>query len=427
MLQSLWLASRFFLPMLPPKVKQDFFLALVFYKAICDEWDEAQEAKIASRWTISQKAHFATMQNHTKGLGQYLNLALADLQACNPTSLAGLFGDLNFAYAPQFAPLDGDVVLQSVINALAQTSLSLRPSQWQPGQVGCFFSGLIEKFMGENRPVPDLCPTPIKVAQLMARLLSPVAGQSIYDPACGTGALLAACGQLVQQRYTDRQCLLLGQDFSFDSLRLARMELMLYGLDSHLLLHGETLNVPLHSLEVENRVILPQVDIAIGHPPDIMVQPWLTELWKDPYEQFAFGLPTLDSASLGFVLHMLACLKPETGRMAALLPRSIFCSRGNDQTILQNLLDANCIEGVICLPNWLFVQPDRPQIIMVLRPQRHTSQLCWLDASRITPSNAQTLDRIPEFFALGRDVPGYAQMLTQREIKAGGYRWDFQP
>ena len=429
MVQSLWQASRHFLPMLHPKVRQDYFLVLFFYKAMCDEWDEAQEAAVTSRWAIPREAHFATLfaQSHIKGLGHRLNLALANLEASNPASLAGLFGDVHFDYPPNFAPLDGDVLLQSVMIALAQANLSMRPGRFtQPGQVGQFFAALVEKFMREFRPPPIFCSTPIKVAQLMTQLLSPEAGHSIYDPACGSGALLAACGQFVQQGQVERQCLLLGQDFSFDSLRIARMQLMLYGFENHLLLHGETLNLPLHSLDIEGRMVLLQVDIAISHPPEIMTQSWLTDLWKDPYEQFACGLPTEDSASLGFVLHMLACLKPETGRMAALLPRSIFCNLGNDQVILRNLLDANCIDGVICLPSWLFVHPRQPQVIMLLRRERHTRQLCWLDASHIAHDNLSAFTRIKEYFFLGRDAPGYARMLTHEDIKAGGYRWDFQ-
>jgi hypothetical protein len=91
------------------------------------------------------------------------------------------------------------------------------------------------------------------------------------------------------------------------------------------------------------------------------------------------------------------------------------------------LLDANWIEGVICLPSWPFVHPYQPQVIMVLRRQRHTRSLCWLDASRIAQNNEKTFARIEEFFFLGRDVPGYARMLTHDDIKAGGYRWDFKP
>ena len=426
MLQALWQASRHFLPMLSPKVRQDYFLVLFFYKAICDEWDEAQAASTTARWMIPKEAHFATLfvQSHIKGLGHRLNLALASLEASNPASLADLFGELNFDNAPNFAPLDGDVLLHLVMNGLAQAHLSMRPGRFtQPGQVGQFFAALVEKFMHELRLPPVHCPTPIKVAQLMAQLLAPEAGHTIYDPACGSGALLAACGQVLQ----GRQYLLLGQDVSFDSLRLARMQLTLYGMENHLLLHGESLNVPMHGVDVDGRTVLPQVDIAISHPPEIMTRQWLTDLTQDPLQQFTFGLPTLESASLGFVLHMLACLKPETGRMAALLPRSIFSNLGNDRVILQNLLDANWIEGVICLPSWPFVHPHQPQVIMLLRRQRQTRTLCWLNASRIAQNNEETFARIEEFFFLGRDVPGYTRMLTHEDIKAGGYRWDFQP
>ena len=119
--------------MLHPKVRQDYFLVLFFYKAMCDEWDEAQEVAITSRWVIPSEAHFATLfaQSHIKGLGHRLNLTLASLEASNPASLADLFGDLHFDYPPNFALLDGDVLLQSVgfvLHMLARC-LTHRPRQ----------------------------------------------------------------------------------------------------------------------------------------------------------------------------------------------------------------------------------------------------------------------------------------------------------
>ena len=446
MMLSLWQATRLFLAALPIKSRQDYFLALFFYKAVCDEWtmnDNALRASFpqaqaahdelraelsqAGRWQIPKSAHFATLFNsfQYKGLGQRLERALQSLEKSNPDKLKGVFSGLTFDFSRISAAANSDALAEAVMRALAPTELPKRASHSR--QAGPCFSALIEQFMQDNPPVPLLCPTPIRVAQLMASLLAPAPEQIIYDPACGTGALLVACAQWIQQRHAQKQCQLLGQDCSDDSLKIARMQLLLHHMDNHRLLHGETLSVPLHSTTLDDKTVLPQVDIAVCHPPEILPKQWISPLWQDPYEQFGFGLPTLESASLAFVLHMLACLKPETGRMAALLPRSIFCNLGNDQAILQNLLDAKFIDGVICLPSWLFVHPERPQVIMLLRHQRQTSTFCWLDASGIAQDNPHAFERITEFFFLGRDVPGYARMLSHADIKAGGYRWDIKP
>lgn len=428
--QALWSATRFFLSSLPNKVRQDYFLALFFYKAMCDEWREAQANGQACRWQIPEGAHFDTLfaSMHKKGLGLRIDQALLALEKAQPDKLKNMFGDLVFDYSPIFAPFDSDVLLQSVLNALAQSELSMRPSRFaDPGQIGQCFSALIEKFMCEFRPAPLLCPTPIAVAQLMATLLAPEPDDIIYDPACGTGALLVACAQWVQHRFARRECRLLGQDFSHDALRLGRMQLLLQRMDNHSLLHGDTLSNPMHANMIQEQMILPQVDIAVCHPPEMLPEHWLTQLAATPSAEATLNMPLDESASLAFVLHMLDCLKPDTGRMGAVLPRSIFGDGEHDQGILRMLLEANCMEGVICLPRWLFAHPEQPQVMMLLRRNRQNNKLCWLDASGIAADNATTFNRLPDFYRLGRDVPGYVRMVTHHDIKASGYRWDFQP
>jgi len=58
--------------------------------------------------------------------------------------------------------------------------------------------------------------------------------------------------------------------------------------------------VPLHSVQVEECMVLPQVDFTICHSPEMIPKAFLASLGQDPFEQFTYGLPTPQIASLCF-------------------------------------------------------------------------------------------------------------------------------
>ena len=439
LLNTLWKISKHFPQHLPFRLRQDYFLTLVFYKAICDHWQEdanellksypdvnnAQHTQLRTelleqaRFVIPDAAHFGTClaSSNAQNIGQQLEQALSMLEIANPTKLKGLFQDLPFAQAKQAAFAGQEQVFEVVLADLNEPECDLRPSRFPfATMVGQIFAKLQERFTFAARVADDKCPTPIAVAHIMASLLAPRAGQSVYDPACGAGYLLAACAQWIRSKHTSQEFFLFGEDYSYDNVRLARMQLLLLNIQ-HQLRHTESLNAPAF-LTVDDE--LPQFDIALCHPPENIPE-WLTQmLAQNSFHQFDKGIPDQDKAGFGFVLHMLACLKPETGRMAALLPYAALVRGGSDQAIRQKLLEANLIDAVICLPNWLFPHANRRYAIVILQHGRVDQRVCMMDASHIAKGNQIAVDRIADFYRIGRDVPGYARMVKVKDLIALG-------
>ncbi len=439
LLNALWQISKRFPQHLPFRLRQDYFLALVFYKAICDHWQEdaddllksypdvnnAQHTQLRAellqqaRFVIPQEAHFQTCLtgSNAQNIGAHIDQALSMLEIANPAKLTGLFRDLPFEFAKQSAFAGQNTLFQAVLSDLSKPELDFRPSRFPyEAMVGQIFSLLLERFTFSARISADNCPTPIAVAHLMASLLAPRVGQSIYDPACGAGNLLAACAQWIRTKHISQEFFLFGEDFSYDNVRLARMQLLLLNIE-HQLRYTESLNAPAFLSANEK---LPQFDIAICHPPEKISSSLAQMLAENTYKQFDMGVPDQDKVGFGFVLHMLACLKPEAGRMAALLPYAALVRGGSDQVIRQQLLHANLIDAVIYPPNWLFPHAHCRYAIVILQHGRVDQRVCMMDASHIAKGNQIAVDRIADFYRIGRDVPSYARMVKVKELIAAG-------
>ena len=76
----------------------------------------------------------------------------------------------------------------------------------------------------------------------MTMILDPKAGESIYDPACGTGGMLLEALNHVKSNSEDtRTVKLYGQEKNHTTSAIARMNLLLHGRDDFNIIRGDTL------------------------------------------------------------------------------------------------------------------------------------------------------------------------------------------
>lgn len=96
------------------------------------------------------------------------------------------------------------------------------------------------------------------------------------------------------------------------------------------------------------------------------------------------GVPPATKGDLAFVEHMLTVMKPDTGRLAVVMPQGVLFRAGAEKGIRQRLMEAGVVEAVIGLPPNLFYNTGLPACILVCRstpsPNRH-GQVVFIDAS----------------------------------------------
>ena len=196
-------------PLDAPKFK-DYILPLVFLKRLSDVFDDEvahlahdfgdrrtasqlveQDHKLV-RFYLPEGARWARIAATTTGLGQFLTDAVRAVARENPR-LAGVIDvtDFNATAAGQRTVDDGR--LAALVQVLNNPAYRLGLDDVEPDILGRAYEYLLRKFAeGQGQSAGEFY-TPREVAVLMARILDPQPGQTIYDPCCGSGGLLIKC------------------------------------------------------------------------------------------------------------------------------------------------------------------------------------------------------------------------------------------
>jgi len=273
--------------------------------------------------------------------------------------------------------------------------------------------------------------TPLNLSLLMAELLAPEAGATIYDPACGTGSLLlAAYRQSIHGAEGDSEPQLVGQEINLQTAALAKLNLILSGIPSASILTGNTLIEP-RFLEGES---IKQFDYAIAHPP-VGIRLSRSDadyLRYDPYHRFvrfAGNVPRV--ADYAFIQHIVASLN-ERGRAVVLVGlRTLFVS-GSEGQIRRVLIEDDVIEAVVTLCGNLLPNTSAPTAILILnksKPEELKDKILFVyaneeyepeDRRRNTISD-HNRRRIVEAIKRQQEQDRFVVIATLEEIKANDY------
>ena len=190
--------------------------------------------------------------------------------------------------------------------------------------------------------------TPRAVTQFMVDILNPQLGESVLDPACGTGGFLTCTiDHLKAQVKTAEQRNILQDSIHGVEKKplphmLAMTNLMLHGIDvPSNIRHDNTLSRPLKDYGPKNRV-----DIIITNPP-------FGGMEEDGIENnFPATFRTRETADL-FVTLIIHLLK-DKGRAAVVLPDGFFFGEGMKTRLKEKLLEECSLHTIVRLPNGVF-------------------------------------------------------------------------
>jgi type I restriction enzyme M protein len=270
--------------------------------------------------------------------------------------------------------------------------------------------------------------------RLLTLILDPKEGESVNDPTCGSGGMLVEMASVVREREGDPRTLQLsGQEVSLTTAAIARMNLFLHDIEDFRIRRGDTLRDPKFKT-TDGR--LERFDMVIANPP-FSLNPWGQDGWAtDPYGRSRYGVPPATKGDFAFVEHMVGAMKPDSGRVAVVMPQGVLFRGGVERDIRQRLLEAGLVDGVVGLPPNLFYNTGLPACILLLRatprPGRH-GQVLFVDASRrfVKRGARNEMERediaaIAEAVARGHDPDGEGgvalAVVPLSDIEAAG--WD---
>ena len=352
----------------------------------------------------------------SRDVGRALLNAFRAIEAANPERLSGVFGNASWTDKAQMP----DETLKNLIEHFSQHTLSL--AAVPEDELGNGYEYLIKQFADDSGHTAQEFYTNRTLVHLMAQMLEPQAGESIYDPTVGTGGMLISCLAEVKRRGGDTRTLgLYGQELINITAAIARMNLVLHGVEDFQIVTGNTLSNP----AFVERDRLRTFDVVLANPP-YSIKKWNREAWQsDPWGRNFLGTPPQGRADYAFFQHILKSLDPKTGRCAILFPHGVLF-RNEEAEMRRRLVESDLLECVLGLGPNLFYNSPMEACVVICRTQKpadRQGKILFIDAvhevareraqSFLRPEHQQRILAAYQAFA---DEPGFAAVATLDEV-----------
>lgn len=413
-----------------------YIFPLLFFKRISDVYDEEYQvalkesggdkdyAELAElhRFIIPDGCHWEDVRNTTTNVGKALQKAFRDIEKANQQLLYGIFGDAAWTNKEKLP----DSLLTNLIEHFSQYNLSNEAVD--ADILGRSYEYLIKHFADLTNKKAGEFYTPRSVVHLIGLIVDAKEGETIYDPACGTGGMLLECVEHLKEEGRDYRTLkMYGQEKNLTTSTIARMNMFLHGIEDFEIVRGDTLRSPGHLEQDE----IKQFDCVIANPP-FSLKEWGAEQWAtDPYGRNIAGVPPTSNGDMAWVQHMIRSMKSKTGRMAVVLPHGTLFRKGAEGRIRQELIEQDMLEAVIGLGANIFYGTTLAACVLVFRAQKpkdRRKKVLFIDASdQVRVGRAQNymepqhVDTIYGWYNAFSDVTDHVKVVGVDELKSKEY------
>ena len=410
---------------------KQFIFPLLFYKRLCDVFDEETQTALAKlggdrefaaypenhRFQIPAEAHWRVVRNISANVGQALQAAMRAIETANPDKLFGIFGDAQWTNKDRLS----DAMLRELVEHFS--SLELTVANLPEDELGNGYEYLIKKFADDSGHTAAEFYTNRTVVHLMTEMLQPQPGESIYDPTCGSGGmLLSAIAHLRRQGKEWRNVRLFGQERNLMTSSIARMNCFLHGIEDFRIERGDTLAEP--KLVEGDRLM--RFDVVLANPPYSIKQWDRAAFAADPWGRNLYGTPPQGRADYAFWQHILLSLAPKTGRCVILFPHGVLF-RQEEAEMRRKLIEADLIECVLGLgPNLFYNSPMEACVVIcrTAKPKAGKNRILFINAvGEVTRERAQSfltdehIQRIVAGYRNFKDEPGFTRVVRLEEIR----------
>ena len=414
---------------------KQYIFPLLFFKRICDVYDEETSRVIDEygenakefdereihTFIVPKGYHWNDVRSVSENVGVAIVGAFREIEKVNSEKLQGIFGDGAWTNKKRLS----DRLLKDLLEHFSSKTLSL--ANCPEDELGQGYEYLIKKFADDSGHTAQEFYTNRTVVHLMTEILKPESGESIYDPTCGSaGMLISAIAYLKSQKKEWRNVAVYGQEINSLTSAIGRMNLFLHGIRDFSIVNDDVLSAPAF---IENGQ-LKKFDLVLANPPYSISQWNRTAFESDKYGRNFLGVPPQGRADYAFIQHILASLKPDTGRCAILLPHGVLF-RNEESAIRQKLIQSDIIDCLIGLAANLFYNSPMEACIMICRtnknPERRGRILFINAVNEAERRNAQSyleerhIQKIASAYQDYEDEDGFSKIVTIDDIAKNNF------
>ena len=346
----------------------EHFTYFLFLKLLDDQERQREQADLTYRTRLGDdRWRFYHWVQDEPDLSGFISHQLFPHLAQTPDRPGVDNSDLRMIFADAYLLLREPEALRRVLGIVQTINLE----DYDFDIKGRVYEFLLAKMANEAGQLGQVF-TPRHLIDLMVNLVDPQVGETVYDPASGTGGFLIRAYQHLHDALVRddpdnaekwrflRQETIYGRELSPRAHKLGVMNMILHG-DGHSHLHrGDSLSA---SAQEPDRY-----DVILTNPPFGSV--------TVPRQDLAdFPVRTRNPESL-FLQHIMLSLKPG-GRAAMIVPEGLLFRGGAERKIRQRLLKDFVVEAVISLPSGIFLPYTSVKADILVFRKGGTTQRVW--------------------------------------------------
>ncbi|MDR1878487.1 MAG: type I restriction-modification system subunit M [Bacteroidales bacterium] len=426
----LWGAAVYLRGVIDAGDYKQFIFPLLFFKRICDVYDEEYQIALDDsngdldyatfaenhRFQIPNGAHWNDVRNVTVNVGLHLNKAFHEIERVNALQLQHIFGDAEWTNKERLP----DNMLCNLIEHFSQKNLNV--NSVPNDMLGEAYEYLIRKFADDSGHTAAEFYTNRTVVQLMSLIADPQEKESIYDPTCGSGGLLLNCAMMLKNKGKEYRTLrLYGQEINLITSSIARMNMLLHGFEEFNIERGDTLKNP-RFIHLDT---IRQFDVVLANPP-YSVKSWEQQTFmNDPFGRNIWGTPPQGCADYAFQQHIMKSMNDRSGRCVVLWPHGILF-RDAEKNMREAMIKSDCVDTIIGLGANLFYNSPMEACLLICRMNKNTERkgkILFINATDEVKHEKKTsrlenkhIQKIFMAYRNYKNIPGFARVVSIEDI-----------
>ena len=378
---------------------KSYVTPILFFKRLSDVYDEETQIALDESdgdeeyaafpenhsFVIPEGCHWKDVREVSENVGTAIVNAMYGIERANPDRLAGVFSSFDDANWTDKTKLS-DERLKDLVEHMSK--IRVGNNDYAADVMGDAYEYLIKKFADLSKKNAGEFYTPRTIVKLLVMLMAPQAGETVYDPACGTGGMLI---EAIRYMHNDQLTYgkIYGQEKNLSTSAIARMNLFLHGARDFKVTQGDTLRSPNYI----NGGQLQTFDCVIANPP-FGLKAWGASAFEtDAYGRNIWGCPSDSNADFAWLQHMIKSMNPARGRVAVVMPQGVLFHGGKEGEIRKQIIESDRIDCIITLVGGIFYGAGVSACLILMSNQKvpdHKNKICMIDATEIyTPARAQ--------------------------------------